>query len=567
MGKDYSRLDKEGLLKVIDGLESSKRYGLVWDEESTREQFEKESENALPVLTEVESREILTDPSMPVNVLIEGDNYHALSVLNYTHRGKVGVIYIDPPYNTGNTTWKYNNRYVEKDDTFRHSKFLSFMDKRVRLAKNLLTDEGIIVCAIDDYECHNIRHLFDDIFGENNRLGTIVVIHNPRGRNDDEFLATMHEYMLVYARNKSLARISHFQNTEEELAKYDKSDEISSYNETSFMRTGNNSDRNTRPNLFYPIYYDPDSATLSLHKASASIELLPVNGAGEEKTWRWGKNTFAADCDTELLVRKVKGVYRVFKKRRSTNSKGQKPKTVWAGSRYDASTHGIMLLRDILGKKNTFPYPKSLYTVQDILEVTTKKDSVVLDFFAGSGTTGQAVLELNKGDGGNRSFILCTNNEGSICEEVCYPRIKNVIEGYSTQKHVRIDPLMGNLKYFKTAFVPRTLSRDDLKVRITQQCTEMLCLREGVYNLMKSTSKYKLFEQHGRIMAVYYALERGALWALKADLDTMTGKKVLYCFTLDPLGLDAHDFTSWSDVRLEPIPQKILDAYEDIHEY
>lgn len=134
--KDYSKLEKDDLLKVIEKLESRKKYGLIWDEEKTKEQFEKESENALPVLKEVKGKEIKTEASKPTNILIEGDNYHALSVLNYTHQGKIDVIYIDPPYNTGNNSWKYNNQYVEKDDAYKHSKWLSFMSKRLKLAKN-----------------------------------------------------------------------------------------------------------------------------------------------------------------------------------------------------------------------------------------------------------------------------------------------------------------------------------------------------------------------------------------------------------------------------------------------
>ena len=145
MAKDYSKLEKDDLLKVITKLESRKKYGLVWDEEKTKEQFEKESENALPVLKEVKGKEIKTDPAKPTNILIEGDNYHALSVLNYTHQGKIDVIYIDPPYNTGAKDWKYNNDFVDINDGYRHSKWLSFMEKRLRLAKNLLKSTGIIV--------------------------------------------------------------------------------------------------------------------------------------------------------------------------------------------------------------------------------------------------------------------------------------------------------------------------------------------------------------------------------------------------------------------------------------
>src|SRR3989339_824082 len=175
MAKDYSKLEKEDLLKVIEKLESRKKYGLIWDEEKTKEQFEKESENALPVLKEVKGKEIKTDPSKPTNILIEGDNYHALSVLNYTHQGKIDVIYIDPPYNTGNKDFKYNDRYVDREDSYRHSKWLSFITKRLRLAKNLLKDEGVIFVSIDDNEASQLKLLCNEVFGEDNLLDVFYV--------------------------------------------------------------------------------------------------------------------------------------------------------------------------------------------------------------------------------------------------------------------------------------------------------------------------------------------------------------------------------------------------------
>lgn len=152
-----------------------------------------------------------------------------------------------------------------------------------------------------------------------------------------------------------------------------------------------------------------------------------------------------------------------------------------------------------------------------------------------------------------------------ICQRVCYPRIEKVIKGYTTPKGEKIEGLGGNLKYYKTAFVKNSISRDDLKMRITRECTEMLCLREGIFDEVKAMPDYHLFEQNGRVMGVYYALERESLQSLKKELDKMKGEKILYCFTLDPLGLDEKDFVNWKNVRLEPIPQKILDIYKEIY--
>ena len=356
---DFTNWSKEDLVKEIEKLKKRKKYGIVWDEEKTKEKFDIDSEGKLPILKEVKSKEIQTNGNIPTNILIEGDNFHALSVLNYTHKGKIDVIYIDPPFNTGNKSWKYNNKFVERDDAFKHSKWISFISKRLRLAKNLLKNSGIIIVAIDDYEIHTLRSLMDEIFEESNRLGTITVVHNPRGRNDDKYFATMHEYMLIYSLKPESTSVGYFELTEEDVNSFNMTDEISQYNLTSFMRTGNNSDRETRPNLFYSIYYNPKTDNLDLKKNSNSIELLPVNNSGEEKTWRWGEKTFLEKKDTELMVKKVKEVYRVFKKRRLTNLKGKKPRTVWYAPRYDASSHGIMILQKMFHKKNVFPYPKS----------------------------------------------------------------------------------------------------------------------------------------------------------------------------------------------------------------
>ncbi len=308
----------------IKKLKSAKTYGLIWEDKP--EDVILQCRDNVPVLREVKNKKIVADPLLPVNLLIEGDNYHSLSVLNYTHRGQFDVIYADPPYNTGNKSWRYNNDYIEKEDEFRHSKWLSYMNKRVRLAKNLLSDSGILIFAIDDYEAHTLRLLLDEIMGEDNRLGTVAVVHNPRGRNDDRFFATQHEYMLVYAKDKDKAVLGNFDLTDEERGRYKKSDDLSSYSEASFMRTGNNSTPRERPKLFYPIFYNPKTQKLSLKKAKGWVELLPINEAGEEKTWRWGTATFENLCDTDLFVKTIKGKYRIFKKRRLTDDAGKKPK-------------------------------------------------------------------------------------------------------------------------------------------------------------------------------------------------------------------------------------------------
>jgi adenine-specific DNA-methyltransferase len=297
---------------------------------------------------------------------------------------------------------------------------------------------------------------------------------------------------------------------------------------------------------------------------------LPIDSVGVERVWRWNAQTFMEQKEKYIEVKRNGDSFNLYVKERLDDNKGQKPKTFWNESYY-SSAAGTAELKNILGNQfggeKIFDFPKSKFLVRDILQITSNSNSIILDFFAGSGTTGQAVLELNKKDGNDRTFILCTNNEGGICEEVCYPRIKNVIKGYRTSNNVQIEGLKGNLKYFKTTFVKNSISRDDLKIRITRECTEMLCLREGIFEEKKVKDDYRIFEENSKIMAVYYALDQDGLNQLKKDLDNMSGEKILYCFTLDPLGLDRNDFVDWKGVSLEPIPQKILDIYEQIYEY
>ncbi len=225
--------------------------------------------------------------------------------------------------------------------------------------------------------------------------------------------------------------------------------------------------------------------------------------------------------------------------------------------------------RDFFGKK-IFDYPKPSKLIEKLIAATQITNGVVLDFFAGTGTTGEAVLKLqNKGR--YIQFILCTNNEdfngdgNRIAEDICYPRITKVIHGYKNRSGENIEKAGGNLKYFRTAFVKNFISRDDLKIRITGECMEMLCLREGIFEEVKATSEYRIFEHNGRVMGVYYALERDGLNLLKKELDKIKGDKILYCFTLDPLGLDKNDFIDWEGVSLEAIPQPILDIYKGIY--
>jgi len=561
MSKDYSELSKEELIKKIEKLESRKKYGLIWDEEKVKEQFEKDAMNALPVLKEVKGREITDKNGGPANILIEGDNYHALSVLNFTHQGKIDVIYIDPPYNTGAKNWLYNNDYIDKEDEYRHSKWLSFMSKRLLLAKNLLSENGVLVCAIDENEHAHLMLLLENIFSNFERH-SVIIVHNPKGVQGTNFSYT-HEYaVFVIPKNKKVIE--------------DKTLKESEMYVSNLRNWGAESLRTDAKNCFYPIKIKDNKivgfgevANENTHPKSSNekngkeIWVWPIDEKGIERKWRYARQSVEGIIkvlkieknkkgDSQILIAKDYGTY----------------KTVWIDKRYDASEYGTKLLKQIIPNCE-FDFPKSLYTVYDCIFplVENKKDAIILDFFVGSGTTGHAVMEINKKDKGKRQFILCTNNENDICEKITYERIKRVISGYKNKKNELIAGMGGNLKYFKTKFVKNASNKDDFKIRITRECAEMLCLREGIFDEIKKTEDYRIFQQGDKYLAVYYALTRNTLSDLKKELNKIDGNKILYCFTLNPRGLHKSEFTGWKNVSLEPIPQKILDVYKQIYEY
>lgn len=416
------------LAKDVNG----KKYGLVFEEH--REEIDEVLDTHTPVLTE--DADLFIDNGGQVNCIIESDNYGALKVLQKTHRGKIDLIYIDPPYNTGAKDWKYSNDYVDSNDTFRHSKWLSMMNVRLRAAKTLLTSDGALVCAIDENEQATTGLLLEEIFGEAYNIDCITVVHNPGGIQGANF-SYCHEYAyFVYPRR------SYYIKKERR-----KSDDL-----TPFRDWGKeNSKRIGSPNCFYPIITDGekilsfgDVPSEDFHPTSANekhgteVWIWPIDKNGIERRWRFARNT-VEEIHSELVVVNIRGELNVQRNKQLFTRK-----TVWNDARFSANIHGTQLLSQIIDTK--FPFPKSLYLVEECIRACEQKNSyTVLDFFAGSGTTGHAVMKLNAEDGGNRRFILCTNNENNICRDVTYERIKRVIdkEGYSA-----------SLKYYKVDYIP-----------------------------------------------------------------------------------------------------------------
>lgn len=544
-----NELSKEQLIEMVKQLKQRKKFGLVWEDkiENVAEQCKKE----LPVLEEVKSKEIISDKTLPTNFLIEGDNYHSLSVLNYTHAGKIDFIYIDPPYNTGNKSWKYNNDYVDEDDTFKHSKWLSMMYKRLVLSKKLLKLNGVICITIDNYELHNLRVILDEIF-PNKEITITVIEYNFRGRVKRNFALT-HEYAVwILPRD-----------TEVITRKKEISDEI----KRNLRRTGQGSRRHESPSLFYGIKVDnsslqivdvtaPIRGEVNMPKAEKEFTwVFPIDSEGIERRWYYSPKTVLKQAKegtvwAKLIKNKIEIHYR----------KAGKPirrKSVWSDSKYDSSTYGTELLTKILGENN-FPYPKSLYAVKESIEsATDSKEAIILDFFAGSGTTGHAVLELNKEDKGKRRFILCTNNENGIAEDICYPRIKKVIEGYSDIKGIP-----ANLKYFRTSFVKKSTVTDDTRELLVQKSVEMICVKEETFNEVVNNADFKVYKDPNHSTGILFNLE--SITKLKEALGALKMPSNIYVFSLtnDTYSNDFEDLPV--EHKLCPIPESILEVYRKL---
>ena len=542
--KDYSQYSKEELIEKIKELEKAKKYGLGWEEKT--EDVVKQCQKELPVLIETKDKAIFTDKEKPTNILIEGDNYHALSVLNYTHAGKIDVIYIDPPYNTGSKDFIFNDRYVDKEDNYRHSKWLSFMGKRLRLAKNLLKPNGILFVSIDDNEVAQLKLLMDKIFSNL----TDVIIWRKSGDSRWGKMKNVttyrkdHEYILVGYRSSKV--------------KFNKM-----FEKPNFIGKQTNPDNDPRGEWLSGSMSLRESASDPNHRNYYSV--TSPSGKVFSRRWDFSKEEFEKLEKNKKISWGANGNNVPRMKIFMNENRFVTPYSVFLTK--GTTTDGKEELRRIFNIKedeqNVFENPKPVSLIQTLIQLTTRKDSMVIDFFAGTGTTGHAVLELNKEDEGNRKFILCTNNEDNngtglkIATDICYPRIKKVIQGYGDNK-----PLGGNLRYFKTDFVPKTSISDDTKYELVNRSTEMICLREDTFDEVLDKKYVKIFENQDQYTAILFHLDQ--FEQFKKELQKLDKKIHIYVFSLtnDTYDDDFKDLKQKHD--LCPIPESILEVYRKI---
>lgn len=476
--------DDDEVLVAINEVENEineKKYGLVWEEHS--EEVEERMVDEVPIFVEDSDKEItMTDNGY--NFLLEGDNLHSLHLLEKTHKEKIDVIYIDPPYNTGNGDFIYDDKekFVGLDDTFRHSKWLSFMERRLRIAKKLLKSDGAIFISIDDNEQSQLKLLCDDIFGVDNFLACLIINSAPAGTQSATDFAIQHSYCLAY-RKSSAFSTNFIQLSDEEIAKkynYGE-DELGKFYIERIWKRGIGGRMEDVPSLHFPVWYNPDTAELLIddeienHDESQYVKIIPYQTVGVLGRWTWSREKMRAERD-HLIVVKVAGEWKLHKKMYAQDDRGKTPYSI-IGSKIGRTELGSLELKKIFNAK-VFDYPKYSGFVKYLVSLHDDSGGIVLDFFAGSGTTGQAVLELNKDDGGNRKFILCTNNENGICDNVTYPRLETVITGTRPDGSKYSDGIPADLKYYHTDYVPKnsgTLAQD-----LISHIDEMIQLEYGV---------------------------------------------------------------------------------------
>lgn len=385
-------------------------------------------------------------------LIINSENFQAINNLKVKYESAIDCIYIDPPYNTNDQTFIYKNDY--KDSTWG-----AMIDSRLLLSKDLLTDAGMLCCAIDDYELTFLAKILDKTLGLENNIGRLIVEIKPSGRTNDFFLATSHEYILFYSNNPSLNKINFFPLTEEQKSEYEESDSQSAYKWRDFLRTGGYSTPQERPNSYYPIYYNPETKDVKLEKLKGYIEILPLDSEGKKRVWRKTKPSFLDHLEKgEIKI--IDGRNNDFKIQLIDRMKsGLRPKSVWIGSQYDAASHGTKLLKNIFQDNVNFSFPKSIHAVRDVLYINIgdNEEAQVFDFFAGSGTTGHAVINLNRDDNGKRKYSLV--EMGVYFDTVLKPRIMKVVysKDWKDGKPVSREGISHMFKYMRLESYDDTL--------------------------------------------------------------------------------------------------------------
>ena len=399
------------------------------------------------------------------NMIIRGDNLEALKALLPRYEGRVKCIYIDPPYNTGNEGWVYNDNVndpkikkwlgkvvgKEGEDLTRHDKWLCMMYPRLKLLQKLLVDDGVIFVSLDFHEQPFMRLIMDEIFGASNYVSEIACVNKPSGRSDDKYIATAHESIIVY-RKSPLLTLGGFEPEEKITKRYNKRDTDGRlYREEDLRKRGTHDERTDRPNLFYPFFFNQETGELIVggndeKTPDGFIRIEPMKSKDVQGTWRWGQDTANAQ-KTYIHPRYMpnKQQWSLFEWEYLDERGAAKPTTLWDFKDVNSERGTEVFIKYLGFKKEDFPNPKPVGTIQRILQIATAGDDIILDSFAGSGTTAHAVLNMNKADGGHRKFILVEMMD--YADSITAERVKRVIKGYGEGKKA-VEGTGGNFSFY-----------------------------------------------------------------------------------------------------------------------
>ena len=488
------------------------------------------------------------------NMIIKGDNLHALKALLPKYEGSIKCIYIDPPYNTGNEGWVYNDNVndpkikkwlgdvvgKEGEDLSRHDKWLCMMYPRLRLLQRLLAENGAIFISIDDNEVFNLKLICDEIFGGNNFISCIAVINNFKGRSDGKYIATAHESLLIYQNGEFIT--NGIPVPDEYDQEYKLKDEFGRYRLQGLRKRGSQARREDRPNMWYPFYYNVSENRLYLKKlTSEDVEIYPYLSDGSEGRWRWGRET-AIERVGELTAQLVKGrnEYDVFQKDYITEEKRIKAKSFWNGTEFSAEA-GTLEVKSILGK-GEFSTPKSTGIVEHILMQATKPGDIVLDSFAGSGTTAHAALNLN------RKFILVEMED--YAENITAERVRRVINGYGDKEETG-----GGFTYYELG-EPLLFENGNLNENVPiEKINEYVWYTETKTAYTPSDKPYCLGEKSDT--AYYFYYERDTVTTLDVEfLRTLNKTAARHIIYADMCALSSADLERFN-ITFKKIPRDI----------
>ena len=559
------------------------RYGLNWLE--IPEAFDRESEDKIPILKEVPEKAVDAEGALaetPPHIIIEGDNYHALTCLNYTHRGKIDVIYIDPPYNTGSDGFTYKDKRflteypdgqkVPKDHPLRHSYWLSFMEKRLKLAKNLLSEKGVIFISIDDNEQANLKLLCDKVFGEGNFVATIPWRKRTAKADVPYSLSQDYEWIICYAHSRFKAGIK------KDPRKYYETEDLPG-EPWRFHDLTKQTTVEERPKSNFTIVNPKTGDKYPVNP----MRSWAITSETFDKYYNEGRIIFPGDYDFLKISKPVLRYFKEDDEKKAGEHFGFTTASTDLPKEVGMTQDGTKDMNELFSSK-VFLFPKPISLIHYLLKIATPLSSkiTILDFFAGSGTTLHATLKLNAEDGGKRQCILVqqAESENNICEKVTYERNRRVMQGYKNAKGEFVEGLGGHIKYYKTDFVgkhPSQNASDADSVELANKAGCLIALAENTLETVSVPESSKGFwqiyantETKKRYTCIYHNGDYECVPEFVATIDALRAadkkaKFTVYVFSWNSPDFFENEFDDLKNIEIKAIPKPILEIYKALN--